>query len=156
MGMDMYLKCNDMELVMKVQDEYWRARRGIAVYWRGATAIHDWFIKNALSPNGYTEEDTAVISVEDLRKLCQTCERVLEDKDRAPELLPASDGEYEIDYFAVISDTKCKLGKILNLLEKAQEPRKADKGEHYGLKFEDDYFFSSNDWIVEFTYSASF
>lgn len=155
MGMDMYLNCNDMELVGRVQDEYWRARRGIAVYWRNVPAIHGWFMKNVGSPNGYAEGEIILVTVDDLRDLYDTCAKVLEDNDKAAELLPVADGEYDVDFIDDIRCTNHKIGKILGLLEKACD-LPTDEGEYYGITFDDDYFFSTNDWIVEFTYRSSY
>lgn len=151
----MYLNCNDMELVGRVQDEYWRARRGTAVHWRNATAIHDWFMKNVGSPNGYAEGEIVLVTVEDLRVLHDTCGKVMREKDKAAELLPVAGGKYGDDFLDDIRWTYHKIGKLLGLLEKACD-LPADEGEYYGVTYDDDYFFSTNDWIVEFTYRVSY
>lgn len=159
MGLDMYLNCNDRELVKQVQEEFWRARRGTVFYWRKAYAIHKWFIDHC----AYVGEDNCkpmVVGVPNLRELHETCEKVLEDHSEAPELLPSQDGfffgstEYDEWYFKTVEHTRDSIGKILELLKPAHKPE-SNGDEYMGITWADDYYYTDNDWIIEFQYVAS-
>lgn len=78
-------------------------------YWRKANAIHKWFVDNV--QNGKDDCQTAEVSFDQLLELKDVCQRVLNDKKLAPELLPCSSGfffgsvEYNKYYFDDISKT---------------------------------------------------
>ena len=61
-----------------------------AGYWRKANAIHDWFVKNV--QEGEDDCRPYYVAREDLRKLRDTCQRVLDFKHLANELLPTKSG----------------------------------------------------------------
>lgn len=78
-------------------------------YWRKANAIHSWFVQNV--QNG--EDDCGHYSVnrEDLNNLRDVCQTVLDNPDRAADLLPTTSGfffgstEYNDYYTADLRQT---------------------------------------------------
>lgn len=78
-------------------------------YWRKANHIHKWFVDNV--QNG--EDDCGEYRVEEdqLANLLHICKEVLEDGNKAPELLPTTSGfffggtDYNEDYFDDIDST---------------------------------------------------
>ena len=124
MGLDMYLKGkkwisswndNDKELGEKlnalVAVRPGRVEEVVceAGYWRKANAIHKWFVDNVQDG----EDDCGEYFVDDsaLRKLLEVCERVLEDRSLAVELLPSQAGfffggtDYDEWYFTDLKNT---------------------------------------------------
>lgn len=160
MGLDMWLYCNDRELTHEVQDEKLMARRGQIMYWRKANAIHRWFIEHAENSDGYDDCSTIEITVQDLRSIHALCQEVMEDHDKAPELLPVQDGfffgsqEYDKWYFENIERTRDVLGRILELIDHAK-PMEVGDGEYSGITWGGDYVYKHNDWILSFEYGAS-
>lgn len=160
MGLDMWMHCNDRELTHEVQDEKWSARRGQIMYWRKANAIHRWFVEEAEYSEGVDDCSEIEVTVDDLKKLHELCKEVLDDHSKAPELLPVKDGfffgsqEYDEWYFKNIEYTFNTLSKILDLIEPAK-PLEVAKGEYSGITFSSDYVYKHNDWILRFTYQAS-
>jgi hypothetical protein len=78
-------------------------------YWRKANAIHKWFVDNVQDGvDNCSIYDVSTSQLEDLLSLCKT---VLEDKDKAPELLPAQSGfffgntDYDEYYFGDLIQT---------------------------------------------------
>ena len=78
-------------------------------YWRKANAIHKWFVDNVQN-----EEDDCkkhYVSLEDLKELKTLCKEVLEDHNKAEELLPSKSGfffggtDYDEYYFKDLEDT---------------------------------------------------
>ena len=67
--------------------------------WRKANAIHGWFVKNV--QEGKDDCEDYYVSLEQLRELKETCEKVLNDNKLAEELLPVTKGfffgSYEYD-----------------------------------------------------------
>lgn len=61
-----------------------------AGYWRKANAIHDWFVKNV--QEGEDDCRAYYVSREQLKELRDTCQRVLDFKHLANELLPTKSG----------------------------------------------------------------
>lgn len=82
MGLDMYLYCNSKKVCQEVndQEDEWEGKfqtpRGIAIYWRKANAIHNWFVANVQHGN----DDCGIyeVCVDDLVKLHDLCQEVLE------------------------------------------------------------------------------
>ena len=80
-----------------------------AGYWRKANQIHNWFVQNV--QEGKDECQEAYVSREQLKELRETCQKVLDNHDLAPELLPTSSGfffggtEYDTWYFSDLEDT---------------------------------------------------
>ena len=92
-----------------------------AAYWRKANAIHDWFVKNV--QEGEDDCRSYWVSREDLRKLRDTCQRVLDFKHLANELLPTASGfffgstDYNEWYYNDLEDTIKMLDNALELPE---------------------------------------
>ena len=79
-------------------------------YWRKANAIHQWFVDNVQGGDDncrdyYVDEDN-------LKRLLNIVNQVLEDNSLAPKLLPTQEGfffgsqEYDDYYFQDLKDTK--------------------------------------------------
>ena len=104
-------------------------------YWRKANHIHAWFVQNV--QNGEDDCGRYYVSEEQLRELLAECEKIKNNKDLAPELLPIQEGfffggtEYDKYYFQVINYTI----KLINSLLKQK------KGDY--LPFEVEY---SSSW----------
>lgn len=160
MGLDMYMYCNDRELTHEVQDTKWRARSGEIMYWRKANAIHNWFIERAEYSRGEDDCRPISLTVYDLRTLCDLCDEVLADNERAPELLPVTDGfffgsqDYDDYYFEDIKYTSEKLHEILERIRPA-EKLEVPEGQYSPKGWSGDYVYKHNDWLVEFRYHAS-
>jgi hypothetical protein len=58
--------------------------------WRKANQIHKWFVDNI--QDGVDECQESFVEVEKLHKLRDLCEQVVNDPDRAAELLPTGGG----------------------------------------------------------------
>ena len=76
--------CEEFErLTPEQQDEYWKSKPEHDVemygnelmYWRKANQIHNWFVKNC--QDGVDDCGRYVITVSDLKKLKELCEKVL-------------------------------------------------------------------------------
>jgi hypothetical protein len=95
--------------------------------WRKANHIHNWFVKNV--QDGKDECQDAWVSLEDLKRLLNTCNEVLKDNSQAPELLPTKDGfffgstDYDKYYFQTIQYTV----EVCEIAIKAIEEDKAIK-----------------------------
>ena len=123
MGLDMYLYAkkniafiNDEECKEKVADRLqgYEDESGIEVgYWRKANAIHKWFVDN--TQNGEDECHTSNVTRDDLRKLLRIVNLVLEDNNKAKDILPAQTGfffggtDYDEWFFKNLKHT----GKVL-------------------------------------------
>ena len=59
-------------------------------YWRKANAVHDWFVKNV--QDGEDDCKSYYVSREKLEELRSLCQRVLDDREQARELLPTTQG----------------------------------------------------------------
>lgn len=87
-------------------------------YWRKVNAVHSWFVENV--QGGVDECQKAYVSREQLQELIDTCKQVLDDHDKAEELLPVGAGfffgsyEYDEWYFDGVKSTIEQLEKILN------------------------------------------
>lgn len=73
------------------------------ISWRKVNAVHRWFVENYA--NGIDECRRMYVFFKDLLRLKEVCQQVIDDPDRAPELLPTMDGfffgstEYDDYYF---------------------------------------------------------
>lgn len=71
-------------------------------YWRKANAIHRWFVENC--QDGIDNCATYYVGESDLKELRDLCIQILDDRDKASELLPTQEGfffgttEYGEDY----------------------------------------------------------
>ena len=78
-------------------------------YWRKANQIHGWFVDNV--QNGVDECQRSWVEEEQLKKLKAICQKVLDNPERASELLPTQSGfffgstEYDEYYFKDLKDT---------------------------------------------------
>lgn len=80
-----------------------------AGYWRKANQIHNWFVQNV--QDGVDECQEAYVPREKLQELKEVCQKILDDNELAPTLLPTSSGfffggtEYDQWYFSDLTDT---------------------------------------------------
>jgi hypothetical protein len=108
-------------------------------YWRKANAIHKWFVDERA--DGVDQCQPIGVHVDHLKELLELCNEVLENRDKAEELLPTESGfffgntEYDEYYFQDLEYTQRRLSELVPLME-----RKNDKGHQ------------DNDWAV---YQAS-
>lgn len=136
MGLDMYLNARssvnayDDTAQMELEKVPFIAATGMrvtgityrAMYWRKANAIHKWFVDNV--QDGVDNCDSYVVEKEHLQALRDTCQQVLDNKEKAGELLPPSAGFFfgttEITdyYFDDLRDTVEGLDKALELVQR--------------------------------------
>lgn len=137
MGLDMYLEARrfvwafedgtgrDAELARKIREiipeigdmrpNYVTAE---AAYWRKANAIHQWFVNNV--QEGRDDCGHYYASRAKLEELAELCNEVLQDRDRAGELLPTQGGfffggtEYGEWYWHQVEYTRDRLRKLLD------------------------------------------
>lgn len=102
MGLDMYLV---------------DAKGKECAYWRKANAIHGWFVRELA--DGVDECQSIPVTRTDLERLHDVCAAVLNDINKAQELLPPTPGfffgSYDIDtyYQEDLQDTLKVIGNIL-------------------------------------------
>jgi len=88
-----------------------------AMYWRKANAIHQWFVDNV--QDGTDDCDHYHVNREKLEELRDLCQQVLDDRDRAAELLPTQSGfffggtDYDEWYWNKVQYTRDTLAKLL-------------------------------------------
>jgi hypothetical protein len=143
MGLDMYLTArrylrtwgddNDIELMDELNTKFgldpidkenpYKTEIGVeelifdAAYWRKANQIHAWFVKNVQDNEDDCKE--YYVDREKLRELIHTCQIVLNDRSRTPDLLPSQSGfffgstEYNEWYFEDLEYTVKQLEKVL-------------------------------------------
>ena len=133
MGLDMWLYAkkyffgND-EMITKISKEFpemegfeCKEVKFEVAYWRKANQIHKWFVDNC--QDGVDECQNSFVSKENLEELLKLVKEVLENHDKAEELLPCGEGfffggnEYDEDYFDDLNNTKEMLEKILNRIK---------------------------------------
>lgn len=126
MGLDMYLNAerylwdfgenNDRELANNIGqlvgiplDRKVKTITVEAGYWRKSNHIHNWFVQNV--QEGKDECQEAYVSRDHLKELREVCQKVLDNRNLAPDLLPTASGfffgsnEYDDWYFSDIEDT---------------------------------------------------
>ena len=124
MGLDMYLNArryyyhDDTPTIEGVPHGYHINNIEVGVTsWRKANAIHQWFVENV--QNG---EDNCVphsVTRDDLKALVDTCKTVIAEPEKAPELLPTTDGfffggtEYGEYYFDCLNYTVEQVEKAM-------------------------------------------
>jgi hypothetical protein len=92
-----------------------------AMYWRKANAIHRWFVNEC--QDGEDDCRHSEVSRDQLIQLRDLCQRVLDDPDRASELLPTQGGfffgstEYGEDYTEDLRNTVKGLTSIIDNAE---------------------------------------
>ena len=91
-------------------------------YWRKANAIHNWFVNEV--QNGKDDCRDSYVEIDQLKKLLELCQQVLESRDLAPKLLPTvggvffGDTSYSEYYFSDLADT---VKIITGLLEEEKQ-----------------------------------
>lgn len=92
-----------------------------AGYWRKANQIHGWFVENV--QDGVDECQETHVKIGDLKSLLCVCKEVLNNRDRAEELLPVTSGcffggrEYDEYYFHDVERTVGILESIINEID---------------------------------------
>lgn len=86
------------------------------IYWRKANAIHKWFVDNI--QDGDDDCGVYEVTIEQLEDLRDLCDRVIERKELAEELLPTQSGFFfgSIDYDEWYLETTLKTRSSLNEL----------------------------------------
>lgn len=114
MGLDMYLYSVKRDVNLENVRQYPVEE---IMYWRKANQIRRWFeeyLDNPIENCEYTR-----VPKEKLEELLRTCRIVLNERDRAEELLPTSEGfffggtEYDNWYFKQVQETVEQIEKIL-------------------------------------------
>ena len=88
------------------------------IYWRKANAIHRWFVENV--QEGVDECDEYEVTVEQLTKLRDLCNQVIENQELAEELLPTQSGfffgstDYDEWYLENALKTRSCLDELLS------------------------------------------
>lgn len=127
MGLDMYVQAkkylseyreDDKEVVkqiggVKALQIPFGARPKIieaeVMYWRKANAIHAWFVDNVQDGEDNCQEYD--VGLEDFKALADVCLQVMNDPQKAPELLPVQQGfffgtyEYDEWYMEYVKQT---------------------------------------------------
>lgn len=91
------------------------------MYWRKANQIHKWFVDNI--QNGVDDCGTYTVSLEKLQELVDLCKQVLENPEKASELLPTQSGfffggiEYDEYYFKDLEKTIKGLEEIMPTID---------------------------------------
>lgn len=89
-----------------------------AMYWRKANAIHKWFVDNV--QDGKDDCGTYPVTRDQLRVLIRECNRALDNRDDAKDILPTTSGfffggtDYDEWYWTKLQDTVDRLEKLLN------------------------------------------
>lgn len=89
-----------------------------AIYWRKVNHIHRWFVENV--QNGEDDCGTYPVSLDQLKDLRDLCEEVINNRDKADELLPTQGGfffgdqNYDEYYFEDTITTYNDLRKIID------------------------------------------
>lgn len=87
-------------------------------YWRKANHIHKWFVDNV--QKGVDDCEEYKVRRDQLKSLLKLCEQVIEDTDKAHELLPTKNGfffgttEYDQYYYGDIIETIDILKNVLS------------------------------------------
>lgn len=88
------------------------------IYWRKSNQVHNWFVVNA--QDGEDNCQPHSVSREQLEELRDLCRTVLEDNDKAEELLPTRPGfffgatDYDEWYYYDLQYTVEKIDEALN------------------------------------------
>jgi len=126
MGLDMYLRKVTMigsskylkNLPSKVNPERVETITEHVMTWRKANQIHNWFVENI--QDGVDNQATYTVGFDDLAKLRDICQEVLNNPDKSSELLPTRPGfffggtDYDEYYFTNLRETLKSLTDLLN------------------------------------------
>jgi hypothetical protein len=135
MGLDMYLTAkryiytfgdDDKDLrdvleQLKVNDMPIKELSYEAGYWRKANQIHKWFVDNV--QGGVDNCGEYLVDIKALERLLELVNEVLQDRDKAKELLPTTNGfffgdiSYDESYFDDLINTKAIIENVLSIVE---------------------------------------
>lgn len=133
MGLDMYLRgerylwYTEDELKDTVGQCFPELPEGASIkqveaeigYWRKANAVHKWFVDNV--QGGVDECQKTFVSREQIQQLRDICQKVIDNPDLAPSLLPTQSGfffgntEYGEWYLQDVRETIDICDRALNL-----------------------------------------
>tara|TARA_R110000744_G_scaffold116898_2_gene218482 strand:- start:1079 stop:1552 length:474 start_codon:yes stop_codon:yes gene_type:complete len=91
------------------------------MYWRKANHIHKWFVDYVQS--GDDDCGEYEVSISELRKLRDLCKLIMDDNERAEELLPCTKGfffgtdQYDEYYFHSIYETYKNIKELVEDME---------------------------------------
>lgn len=92
-----------------------------AGYWRKANQIHKWFVDNV--QGGVDDCGEYLVYTRALERLLELVNEVLQDRDKAKELLPTTSGfffgdiSYDESYFDDLINTKAIIENVLSIVE---------------------------------------
>lgn len=135
MGLDMYLTAKryiytfgdddkalrDVLEQLKVNDMSIKELSYEAGYWRKANQIHKWFVDNV--QGGVDNCGEYLVDMRALERLLELVNEVLQDRDKAKELLPTTNGfffgdiSYDESYFDDLINTKAIIENVLSIVE---------------------------------------
>ena len=135
MGLDMYLTAKryiysfgdddkalrDVLEQLKVNDMPINELSYEAGYWRKANQIHKWFVDNV--QGGVDNCGEYLVDMKALERLLELVNEVLQDRDKAKELLPTTNGfffgdiSYDESYFDDLINTKAIIENVLSIVE---------------------------------------
>ena len=104
-----HIKINDKKIVYIIEE---------VAYWRKVNHIHRWFVENV--QGGHDNCREYYVSEDQFKKLLDTIDKILNNRSKAPELMPVQHGfffggtEYDEYYFEELQRTKDILHYILN------------------------------------------
>lgn len=87
------------------------------MYWRKANAIHNWFVQHVQS--GKDDCNPYHVGRDQLKELSQECQKVLANRELAPNALPTQSGfffgptEYDDYYYQELQETADQIDKLL-------------------------------------------
>jgi hypothetical protein len=133
MGLDMYLKAErylwytEEAIGDEVKQVFPELPEGAKIksveaevgYWRKANSVHQWFVDNV--QGGVDECQKAFVSREDIQKLRDICQRIVDDPSQGEKILPTQSGfffgstEYSEWYMRDITDTIAICDRALSL-----------------------------------------
>ena len=97
----------------------------VAVYWRKANAIHQWFVDNCA--DGVDDCRPVYVSTDHLKELLARINEALATPTDVDEILPTTSGfffgstEYDDFYWEDLKHTKTEIEKLLKLSEEDEE-----------------------------------
>ena len=123
MGLDMYLKREkyyfneELPVINGFEDLECCIVVFEGITWRKANAIHNWFVQNV--QEGVDDCRKYFVAFEQLHELLYLTTKLLNDKNKAKDILPTVDGcffgetDYDEEYWQDIEYTQQQLIKIL-------------------------------------------
>ena len=132
MGLDMYLYTNSKKVCKAANvasnGDWWHVPRGIAMYWRKANAIHQWFVEHVQ----YDNDDCGIydVSVEKLKELRNDCKKVLNSTRLVEETVVEPYG-----------DAAFPIRRVLKNTSVAEELLPTQSGFFFGGTSYDEYYY---------------